>query len=407
MTKVAILGYGVVGSGLVELIDKNREVNSNSKEIEITGILVRNYDKHKNDYHSNIITTDIDTIFNRESDVIIELIGGTDNAYEFVKRGLREGKHVITANKDLIAEYGEELFDIAQKSNVSLKFEASVGGGIPIIKTITESLVGDEVREIKTIINGTTNFILSKMYNDNSDYEGTLREAQELGFAEANPEADVMGYDAGRKLAILINLCFNKNLYWKDINIEGITSITNADIRYAKKLNSKIKLVGHAIKKEEGIYATVRPVLVKNNNILATIDNEFNIVEINSNSLGEGYYIGKGAGKLPTANSVYTDLIDIIENRGVRVTGFGEDLLTVESKIQEQCTALIKLSTDDITKALEVVDKNLNVLTKISDDIEDELAILVEANKELEIDETINELINNGIVYSGKKIMCI
>ena len=187
MTKVAIMGYGVVGSGLIELIDKNREYNRED-DIKITSILVRNKEKHLNSSHNEVITTDVEEFFSIKSDVVIEVIGGLHPAYDYVKRALALGKHVVTANKDLIATFGHELFQLAQENNVSLKFEAAVAGGIPIIKPLTESLYGNGISSIKAILNGTTNFILTKMDGENLSYEEALSEAQQLGFAEANPE---------------------------------------------------------------------------------------------------------------------------------------------------------------------------------------------------------------------------
>ena len=209
MTKVAIMGYGVVGSGLIELIDKNREYNRENG-ILITSILVRNKEKHLNSSHNEVITIDVEEFFSIKSDVVIEVIGGLHPAYDYVKRALALGKHVVTANKDLIATFGHELFQLAKENNVSLKFEAAVAGGIPIIKPLTESLYGNGINGIRAILNGTTNFILTKMDGENLSYEEALNEAQQLGFAEANPESDVMGYDSARKLAILSSLAFDK-----------------------------------------------------------------------------------------------------------------------------------------------------------------------------------------------------
>ena len=203
MTKIAIMGYGVVGSGLIELIDKNRE-NNRRNEIVITSILVRDKDKYIDSSHIEVITTSVEEFFSAESDVVIEVMGGINPAYDYVKNSLSLKKHVVTANKDLIATFGHELFQLAKKNKVSLKFEAAVAGGIPIIKPLTESLYGNGISSIKAILNGTTNFILTKMDRESLSYEEALKEAQELGFAEANPESDVKGYDSARKLAILI-----------------------------------------------------------------------------------------------------------------------------------------------------------------------------------------------------------
>ena len=291
MTKVAIMGYGVVGSGLIELIDKNRE-NNEKNEVVITSILVRNKEKHIASSHNEVITDNVEELFSVESDVVIEVMGGLHPAYDYVKRALTLGKHVITANKDLIATFGYELFKLAKENNVSLKFEAAVAGGIPIIKPLTESLYGNGINSIKAILNGTTNFILTKMDTEDLSYEEALKEAQKLGFAEANPESDVMGYDSARKLAILSSLAFDKRFQWNDISIEGITNIDENDFKYANKLKCKTKLVAESFKCKGGIYTSVKPILVDKESILANINNEVNAVILNGDEIGELLFVG-------------------------------------------------------------------------------------------------------------------
>ena len=200
--KIAILGYGTVGKGLVEIIEGNK----NKRNIQIEGILVRNKEKYKSSKYNDIITENIEDIFDKEIDILVELMGGLHPSYEYIKRALKDNINVVTANKDMLAEYGDKLVKIAKENNVSLRFEASVGGGIPVLKPLTESLEGNDIESMYAILNGTTNFILSKMYDEGLPYEKVLKEAQELGFAEANPEADVEGYDAARKLSILSTL---------------------------------------------------------------------------------------------------------------------------------------------------------------------------------------------------------
>jgi len=223
-------------------------------------------------------------------------------------------KHIITANKDLIAEYGEELMSLANKYHVSLNYEASVGGSIPVLKTIKESLAAHPVNSITGILNGTTNYILSKMYNENISYEDALIDAQEAGFAEADPSSDVLGFDAARKLSILTQLSMNKILKVKDILIDGITNLDEKDITVAKKLGYKIKLVGKSIQYDHCLHAFVKPVYVKANSMLGLNDNEYNTVQMNLESIGEMTFSGKGAGKHPTASAIYGDILDILLN---------------------------------------------------------------------------------------------
>lgn len=345
MAKIAILGYGVVGGGLIELIDINREKNRLSNSVEITSILVKNKEKHINKSHNEVITTDVEEFFSADSNIVIEVMGGLNPSYKYVKRALETKKHVVTANKDLIAEHGKELFQIANENGVALKFEAAVAGGIPIIKLLTESLCGNEIKEIKAILNGTTNFILTKMGEENLDYEEALKEAQDLGFAEANPEADVMGYDSARKLAILSTLAFNKRVDWRGVYTEGITNLTNEDFKYADKVNCKIKLLAESSINDNGIHATVKPVLVNNNSILSKINNEFNIVILNGDAVGEVAFTGKGAGKLPTGTAVYSDVIDIVNKRFTEITAFSSEKANINNYLEDRGKALLRIDT--------------------------------------------------------------
>ena len=240
--KIGILGYGTVASGLIDIIDNNKD----KRDISIEGILVRDVKKHEHRKHADVLTDNIEDIFKKDVDVIVELLGGLHPSYEYLKRAIENKINVVTANKDMLAEFGGELVSLAKENGVCIKFEASVGGGIPVLKPLIESLEGNEIDSISAILNGTTNFILSKMYDENLSYDEALKQAQDLGFAEANPEADVMGYDAGRKLSILSTLSFNKRIYWKDFYLEGINKIEPKDIEYAKQLGCKIKLVGRS-----------------------------------------------------------------------------------------------------------------------------------------------------------------
>lgn len=403
MTKVAIMGYGVVGSGLIELIDKNREKNNN--KVILTSILVKNKEKHIKCSHYDIITTDSEELFSKESDIIVEVMGGLHPAYEHVKKALTLKKHVITANKDLIATFGQELFNIAKENSVSLKFEAAVGGGIPIIKPLTESLYGNSICSIKAILNGTTNFILTKMGSENLSYDDALKEAQKLGFAEANPEADVKGYDAARKLAILSSLAFNKRFDWEDINIDGITEIDVNDFKYAKKFNCKIKLVAEAFKCRNGIYASVKPVLVEEDSILAKIDNEVNSVILNGDEVGELIFVGKGAGKLPTGSAVYSDLNDIINSRFTDISSFGKEKVKMIKYAHKTCNSILRIKTKDKDEVVNKCREAFNNIKIIDKSLKEEVVLYIECTSEAYVQKLIDMISNESYYISSKKLI--
>ncbi|MGL5352821.1 MAG: homoserine dehydrogenase [Clostridium sp.] len=407
MIRVAIMGYGVVGSGFIELLDKNRELNKCSEDIVITSILVRNKEKHKNRKHSEVLTTDIEEFFSKESDIVIEVMGEITKSFGYVKRALKAKKHVVTANKDLLAEYGEELFELANENNVALKFEASVGGGIPVIKPLVESLCGNNITSIKAILNGTTNFILTKMDTEKLSYEEALKQAQELGFAESNPEADVMGYDAARKLSLLSTLAFDKKVLWKDINIQGITEIESIDFEYANSINCKIKLLCISNNCEDGVYAAVKPVFVENNNVLSNINNEVNAVIFNGDAVGEVTLVGKGAGKMPTGSAVFADVLDIVNNRLTKINSFkGEESKVIQNS-QEQCSAILRIKNSNQQEVIKECAKAFKFVNVLELEAIGESCVLVEAKFESDVDRFIDDLAKKTYVNGIKKIIKI
>ena len=349
--KIGILGYGTVASGLVDIIDNNKD----KRDISIEGILVRDVKKHEHRKHADVLTDNIEDIFKKDVDVIVELLGGLHPSYEYLKRAIENKINVVTANKDMLAEFGGELVSLAKENGVCIKFEASVGGGIPVLKPLIESLEGNEIDSISAILNGTTNFILSKMYDENLSYDEALKQAQDLGFAEANPEADVMGYDAGRKLSILSTLSFNKRIYWKDFYLEGINKIEPKDIEYAKQLGCKIKLVGRSKINNGKVNGYVRPVLVGNDDIISKIDNEFNIIVVNGDFLGEVSFVGKGAGKDATGSAVYADVLDIYDNRLNNVDAFIKEKVSVDKVVSSECKALIRFKKPQKDKIIQII----------------------------------------------------
>ena len=403
MTKVAVMGYGTVGSGLIELIDKNRELGKN--DIVLTKILVKDVSENADSNHKDILTSDAEEFFKAESEIIVELIGGTTVAYEYVKRALQLGKHVVTANKDLIASHGEELFKLAKENKVSIKFEASVGGGIPIIKPLTETLCGNEISSIKAILNGTTNFILTKMSQEGLSYNEALKEAQDLGFAEANPESDVKGYDAARKLAILSTLAFDKRVEWKKLNIVGIDEIDETDIAYANKYDCKIKLVGEAFVESNGIYATVKPMLVDKNSILSKVDNEVNIVVLDGCEIGELSFIGKGAGKLPTGSAVYGDVCDIINNRFVEVNSFNKEEAKINYYSNNTSNCILRIKTTDKDEVIEQCRSVFNNMKVLDRSIKNEEALFIECTSEAYIKNLIDKISKESYYISYKELL--
>lgn len=404
MTKVAIMGYGVVGKGLIELIDKNRE--KKKADIVISSILVRNKDKYVNLSHYDVITNDAKEFFAADSEIVIELMGGVDAAYEYVKRALEAKKHVITANKDLIATHGEELFNIAINNNVALKFEAAVGGGIPIIKPLTETLAGNDITSIKAIINGTTNFILTKMGNENLSYDVALKEAQDLGFAEANPDADVLGLDPCRKIAILSTLAFGQKVDWNKIQAEGITKLDQVDLALAEKFNCKIKLIAESVKTSKGVYASVKPALVDKNSLLAKVDNEVNCVVLNGDETGELLFIGKGAGKSPTGTSVYGDLDDIINGRFTKIDHFNNPEADLVHYSCKTCNGVVRVTTDSKELVKERARATFNNMKVLTEGYEDEVVIYIECTSEAYINKFIDDLkVNNS--YIDHKVLII
>lgn len=315
MTNIAILGYGTIGSGVAEVIDINGDNIKNRSDVELKVKRILDLRDFPGDPHEDCLTKDFNEILNDEDiSVVVETMGGTKPAYEFVKNCLLKGKSVVTSNKALVADYGAELLAIAKEKSINFLFEASVGGGIPIIRPLNSSLTADDILEITGILNGTTNYMMTKMFYDGADYDEVLKEAQANGFAEANPEADVEGYDACRKIAILSSIASGSQVDFNDIHCEGITHITSKDMKYAKKLGATIKLLGSA-KKENGKYMPiVAPFLVFPDHPLFKVDGVFNAILVKGNVLGDAMFYGSGAGKLPTASAVVADVIEAAQN---------------------------------------------------------------------------------------------
>ncbi len=312
MVKVAIIGYGTVGSGVYEIIKENGFEKEALNQIEVKHILdIRDFPDHP---QKELFTKDFDDILT-DSEVycVVEAMGGLHPAYEFTKSLLESGKNVVTSNKELVATYGPELLAIAKEKNVNYLFEASVGGGIPIIKPMCSSLMPNKIERIIGILNGTTNFILTEMIEKNKDFSEALSDAQEKGYAERNPAADVEGHDACRKLAILSSLAWGDYVDYKDIVTEGITEIALDDVKFAGELGYVIKLIGYSEKKDK-VFARVSPMLVPKGFPLADVNGVFNAIMVEGNYLGPAMFYGQGAGKFPTASAVVADVIESVRH---------------------------------------------------------------------------------------------
>lgn len=323
MIQVAVFGYGTVGSGVVEVIEKNKEmINKKAgEELHIKYILdLRDF---PGDPYEDKVVHDVETILNDpEVNIICETMGGVEPAYTFSKRALTGGKSVCTSNKELVANHGPELIRLAKENHCNYLFEASVGGGIPIIRPLNYSLTAEKIEAITGILNGTTNYILTKMEQEGADFAEVLKEAQAKGYAEKDPTADVEGYDACRKIAILSSLMLGKNVRYEEIYTEGISKITAEDFLYAKKMGRSIKLLALSKETEEGTLAMVSPFMIDAEHPLHMVNGVFNAVFVRGNMLGDSMYYGRGAGKLPTASAVVSDVVDCARHMGKTIMCF-------------------------------------------------------------------------------------
>ncbi len=315
--KVALLGSGTVGGGVIKVLQQNADVIAQRAgvKIKLDKVLIIQADVGKPILEGLNTTFDFDEIINDpEIKIVIELIGGTKVAKDFMIKAMEHGKNVVTANKDCIAQFGKELFETAERNNVEFAFEASVGGGIPIIRPLKESLIANHLTEVLGIVNGTTNYMLTKMSENGADYDTVLKEAQAMGFAEANPAADVEGLDAARKAAILASLAFNSRVTLDDVYREGITKITPEDIEYAKNLGYVVKLLAVCKDSQKGIEARVHPVFLSKSHPLASVSGVLNAIFVRGDAIDQAMFFGPGAGSLPTASAVVSDIMNIARN---------------------------------------------------------------------------------------------
>lgn len=315
--KVALLGVGTVGTGVYKLIQRRADVmvRTIGAQMEVSKILVHNLNKQREGIDASLLTDNWQEIVNDpEIQIVVEVMGGIEPARTMIIEALHAGKHVVTANKDLLAVHGKELLDAAEEKHCDLLFEAAVAGGIPIIRPLKQCLAGNEIDEVIGIVNGTTNYILTKMFEENMSFEEALAKATELGYAEADPTADVEGLDAGRKVAIMASIAFHSRVVFDDVYTEGITKITSDDIAYAKEFDSVIKLLGVAHNTEGGIEVGVYPMLLNKEHPLASVRDSFNAVFVHGDAVDDAMFYGRGAGELPTASAVMGDIIDVARN---------------------------------------------------------------------------------------------
>ena len=349
MVNIAVLGYGTVGSGVVEVIDTNGAgINQRiGEKLQVKYVL--DLKDFPGDPVQEKIVHDFETIIqDEEINIVVEVMGGIEPAYTFVKRSLLAGKSVATSNKALVAKHGAELLSIAKEKNINFLFEASVGGGIPIIRPLNSSLTADEIEEITGILNGTTNYMLTKMFYEGADYDTVLKEAQANGYAERNPEADVEGYDACRKIAILSSLISGNQVDFEDIYCEGITKITTEDMKYAKTMGTTIKLLASSKRDGSRLHAIVAPCMLYPEHPLYNVNGVFNAIFVHGNVLGDAMFYGSGAGKLPTASAVVADVVDAAKhlNRNI-MTMWKQEKLTLEDKGDAKRRFFIRMKGDE------------------------------------------------------------
>ena len=393
MINFSVLGYGTVGSGVVEILKENADLITKraGEEIRVKSVLdLRDFPE---DPVQDMIVHDFEEIKNDpDVQIVVETMGGVHPAYEFVKASLESGKSVSTSNKALVAAYGPELLEIAQEHNVNFLFEASVGGGIPIIRPLKISLAPDEILEISGILNGTTNYILTEMTNNGSAFDTVLKDAQDKGYAEKDPTADVEGYDACRKIAILTSLAYGKQLDFEDIYTEGITKITDRDICYAKKIGAKVKIFGSSKKVGDKVSAMVAPKLITSEHPLYSVDGVFNAILVKGNMVGDVMFYGQGAGKLATASAVVSDVIDEAKhvNVNMRTLWDHEKLaLMPMDEVKSKFFVRVKGTKDEVQ---EQAAKLFGKITAVDAGFDDEFGFVTEEITEAVYEQAAKEM---------------
>lgn len=408
MIEIALLGHGVVGSGVVEVLTQNFESISNraKEKVDIKYILDKR--DFKDNPFANKFTKDYNKILNDDDiKIVVEVMGGISPAFEYVKEALLRGKSVVTSNKELVAEKGYELLDIANQKNVNFLFEASVGGGIPIIMPINQCLAANEVIEIAGILNGTTNFILTKMIRENMSFDEALKMAQELGYAERNPSADIDGEDTCRKICILASLAYGKHVYPKYVHTIGIRDITLKDVEYAKSCDCVIKLIGKVKRLNDGkLEIEVEPMFVRNDSQLAGVEDVFNGILVKGDSTGDVVFYGKGAGKLPTASAVVADIIECIKHFDAKkyLSWDNADKQYIKCYSEYEAKFYIRVNARDKDFAVKELEAKFSIsrFINIAEPSNSEIAFITKRMKILEINDIINRLSEKKISVLSK-----
>ncbi len=399
MIKAAVMGYGTIGSGVVEVLQINQKsiAGKAGDGIEIKYVLdLRDF---PGDPIQDKVVHDVNVIVqDPEIKIVVETMGGVEPAYTFVKAMLEAGKHVTTSNKALVADKGAELIALAKEKNVNFLFEASVGGGIPIIRPLNSSLTADEIEEITGILNGTTNYMMTKMANDGLEFEDVLKDAQERGYAEKDPTADVEGYDACRKIAILTSLVCGQQVDFHDIHTEGITKISASDIKYAAKMGRSIKLLASSRKTRDGYQAMVAPFMLSPAHPLYNVNDVFNAVFVRGNVLGDAMFYGSGAGKLPTASAVVADMIDIAKHLDSNIwVEWSSKKLTLSDFKEAENVFFVRTSSGK-----EIIEKVFGSVDYIDAGIEGECGFVTECMTEDAFAEKVSEIKALSVIRVGK-----
>ncbi len=394
MTNVAVLGFGTVGSGVFEVIRENNKQVSQKAMDDVQVKYVLDLRDFPGNPVEEVLVHDYQVILDDpELDVVCETMGGLKPAYEFSKQALLKGKSVCTSNKELVAQHGPELLQIAREHNCNYLFEASVGGGIPIIRAIEECLTPEKIVKIQGILNGTTNYILTKMAMDGSNFEEVLKEAQAKGYAEKNPEADVEGHDARRKIAILSSLMTQKTVDYKEVYTEGITKITAKDFLYVNQMKKAIKLLATGLNDNGKIYAMVAPFIIPNTHALYNVNGVFNAVFVEGNMLGETMYYGQGAGKLATASAVVADVIAIAKNKGENIPCYWmQDTIELESVEEFKCKFFVRIkgTVESMRSKLEAKFGEIEIMTLPNET--EEFAMITKVMTEKEFSTGIKDM---------------
>ncbi len=408
MAEIAILGFGTVGSGVFETIYKNQHSIDKRASQPIRVKYVLDVREISDPRVKNKLTNDFSDILNdNDVKIVVETLGGLEPSYDYVKKCLLRGKSCITSNKELVATHGAELLQLAREKNINFLFEASVGGGIPIIRPLNQSLTADEIYEINGILNGTTNYILTKMIKEDKNFSEALKEAQALGYAERDPSMDVNGSDTCRKIAILLSLALGKQVDYEEIYTEGIADIDDIDIKYIKNMDCTIKLLAEAKVIDKGIYARVAPVIIESTHTMYAVNDVFNAIVVKGEVLDEVMFYGKGAGKFPTASAVVADVIDAAKHLNMNIMQFWSmeklSILTID-KIPAR--KLVRVAYKDKHRLMEYIKKAFGVdLFYEIEDAPGEFAFITQVDTEKAIDDKIDVLKERPELLAIKKVI--